>query len=255
MSEGQSPDTSTTDEAQRDPQVVEARRSPWKSGPCAGLLFGLLGGLLAWLIIEAGHPLFALSEEVVTTQMTVPDELQRPVDRNNTMAALAILGGAAAAALAVGEGLCRKSWLASLVGGAACTLVGAAFGCLAGYVGFIGLEHYEPRPDLSDLVKTLRVQGAMLGALGGGVGLGLGIFLARRLAAVIQCLVAGLLAGALAGIAYPMLAAVFLPGVITEVVVPICAKERLLWIAIFTGLVGVTIPGIARKPDPKPPEE
>jgi hypothetical protein len=218
----------------------------------AGLLFGLLGGLLAWLVIEAGHPLFAIPEELLVDRMTIPDALQRPVNRNNTMAALAMLGGAAAVALSVGEGLCRRSWGTALAGGVACAVLGAAFGCLAGYLGFIGLEHYQSRPDLTELAKTLRVQGGMLAALGGGVGLVLGALLARRLVSTIQCLLAGLLAGALAGMAYPMISAALMPGVITEVVVPIFTPERLLWTCLFSGLLGLTVPAIARKRARKP---
>jgi hypothetical protein len=243
------------DESRSDARVKEPAPSPWKGGPLAGLLFGLLGGLLAYLLIQAFHPLFAIPDEVTANMMTVPDELQRPVDRNNAMAALAILGGAAAAALSVGEGLCRRSWLTVLAAGAACTLLGAAVGCLAGYLGFIGLEHYQSRADLTNLVKTLRVQSAMLGALGAGVGLGLGAFAARRFGAAIQGLIAGLLAGGLAGMVYPVICAAFMPGVITEVVVPIWTTERLVWIGLFTGLVGVTIPAIVRKKPPKPRSE
>ena len=95
----------------------------------------------------------------------------------------------------------------------------------------------------------------MLATLGGGVGLGLGALLARRLAAAIQCLVAGLLAGGLAGMAYPMIAAFFMPGVITDPVVPLFGAERLLWIGLFTGLVGLTVAAIARKRDRKPRKE
>jgi hypothetical protein len=215
-------------------------------------LFGLLGGLLAWLAIEASHPLFAIPEELVAGKMNIPDALQRPVNRDNTMSVLAIVGGAAAAALSVGEGLYRGSWRTALAGGAACAVLGAAAGCLAGYLGFTALEHFQPRPDLTELAKTLRVQGTMLATLGGGVGLGLGALLARRLVATMQCLVAGLLAGALAGMAYPMICAAFMPAVITEAVVPIFGANRLLWIGLFTGLVGVTIPAIARKRTRKP---
>ena len=129
MSEEQARDVSTTDETRPHPQVVQAGRTPWKSGPLAGLLFGLLGGLLAWLVIEASHPLFAIPEEEAADQMNIPDTVQRPVNRNNTMAVLAILGGAAAAALSVGEGLCGRSWRTALLGGAACALLGAAAGC------------------------------------------------------------------------------------------------------------------------------
>lgn len=247
-------DASPAGQTRSDAQAAEAAPAPWKSGPLAGLLFGLLGGLVAWLVLHAGHPLFVIPEELVIGKMAIPDELKGPVDRNNSMAVLAILGGATAAALAVGEGLCRRSWKTALAAGAGCALVGAAIGCLAGYLGFIGLEHYQTRQDLTELVKTLRVQSAMLAALGGGVGLGLGALLARRPLAAIQCLVAGLVAGALAGMVYPMTCATLMPGVITEAVVPVFSPERLVWIGLFTGLVGTIIPAIAcgRKRKPRP---
>ncbi len=240
------PPVSDAGEPKTEPQPVEARPGAWKSGPLVGLLFGLLGGLLAWAVIQTAYPFFVLSEEVIGDRMTIPDSIERPIDRNNTLAALAVLGAASAVALSVGEGLCRRSWSTAIVGGAVCAVLVAGVGCLAGYLGFIGLEHYETRADLTELVKTIRVQSGMLAALGGGLGLVLGALLARRVLSAILCLVAGLLAGALAGMAYPMICATLIPEVVTKVVVPIGAQERLLWTCLFAGLMGMAIPANAR---------
>jgi hypothetical protein len=51
-----------------------------------------------------------------------------------------------------------------------------------------------------------------------------------------------------------MITAVFMPGVITGAAAPTFAAVRLIWIGLFTVLVGVTIPAIARKPTRKPRE-
>lgn len=247
------PSASGTDQPQAESQPAVAERTVWKSGPVIGLLFGLLGGLLAWAVVHAAYPFFVVPDEALAGRMTVPDELQRPVDRNNAMAALAVLGAASAVALSAGEGLCRRSLQAALIGGAVCGLIVAAIGCAAGYLGFIGMEYYQSRPDLTELAKTLRVQSAMLGAIGGGVGLVLAVLLARRLLAAILCLVAGILAGAIAGMAYPMICAVLMPNVITEVVIPLRAPERLLWTLLFAGLVGLAVPANARQRTKKQP--
>lgn len=246
MSAGQPSETPKSNEIQPAPWLASTEGTVWSSGPLAGLCSVLSGGLLAWLLVQAVHPVFT-NEEAADAFGALPVKLQWELDRNNSIFVLALLGGFAGVGLAVGEGRCRKSWSTALAAGAACGATGAAFGGLAGYLGLIAFQFYQPRPDLTDLAKTIRVYGVIFAMLGGGVGLAAGIFLGRRFRTAINCLVAGLLAGILAAITYPVIVAILMPGAITKVLIPIGAGERLLWFGLIAGLLGVIIPSVARE--------
>jgi hypothetical protein len=165
---------------------------------------------------------------------------------NNATLFVTILGVIVGGGLAASEAVARRlGWfiLAAVLAGAA---VGALFGFLAGLAGNMAFDLHQPIGSLSPLAKTIRSQTAMLGILGVGIGLSMGLLSGCR-RTVLTCGVGGLLAGVLAGIVYPMLAAVCLPTVATELVVPSHRAGRLLWIGVMTGLLGVAIPGVARQ--------
>jgi hypothetical protein len=90
----------------------------------------------------------------------------------------------------------------------------------------------------------------VLAILGGGVGLGVGTSCGRRLGAAAICLLAGALAGGLSGMVYPFSAGVLLPSMRTEVLIPAEPLNRLLWIGVSSGLLGLIVAGLARKRPP-----
>jgi len=225
--------------------------STWKSSAIGALLFGVLGGLVAWVAIEMFLPMIKIPDEITSKMMSVPEPMVQKINLKREIFTLTVIGGLAGLALAVGEGFSRRCWKSAILGGIACAVLGAAFGALAGYVGHVAYLQLKASRAMSDLVRTMVVHGSMFAIIGGGVGLALGALLVRRVGATIKCFIAGLLAAVLAVVIYTVLSAVFLPNAITDVVIPLKAAERVLWICLATGLLGLVVAAIARPAAPK----
>jgi hypothetical protein len=206
-----------------------------------------LAGLLALLLVQAVHPVFWTTEGVDDVGL-LPANVQWKLDLKNAMFVTALLGGLTAAGLAVSQLADRGSWLAALAAAGSCACLAALFGGLAGGLGHFVFEHYKSSARITDLDKALRFQGALLAMLGGGIGLAAGVAIWRSTRAAVRCLIGGLLAGVLAGIAYPAAVAVLMPSAMTTVLIPLGIGERLLWLGLFTGLVGTIIPTVAATP-------
>lgn len=244
MSDQQSPENAHAQK--QEPRDREERRPQgWRSGPLAGLALSLVGGVLAWLVIQAFHPVFT-NEEAAGDFGVLPPEIEWQLSRDNTMFILAMLSASTATGLVLAEGM-RRRWRNVAFAAAATLVTAVVVGGLAGYLGVIGHRSFKQDPGLSDLERAIRVNIIMLGGIGAAVGIGTGIFFGRRVLPAIECSIAGLLAGVLAGLLYPMVVAVAMPGAITKVLIPIGAGERLLWCGLASGLVGLTIPLVAKK--------
>ena len=90
----------------------------------------------------------------------------------------------------------------------------------------------------------------LLGApVGLGVGLGLGLA-TRRPGDIIKAALGGLAAATLAAVLYPVLVSLVLPEASTDALLPEERVNRLLWLGVLSGLVGVVIP-IAGRPRKK----
>ena len=240
------------------PAAAARRQDGFAAGPLAWLLVALAAGAVAWVLLETFDPVFAVPEHLANLPTPAPVEdlialemASRKAETRNAILFVGILGAAVGGSLAVGEGVARRSGRAVLTAALAATAVAAAFGCLAALAGHAVFDYHRPLQDLSPLAKTIRTQGAMLATLGAGIGLAVGLF-SGSWRTGLTCLAGGLLAGVLAGMVYPMLAAVFLPGVATELVVPLGAVDRLLWIAVIAGLAAAIISSVARR---RPPRE
>jgi hypothetical protein len=232
-------------QVESESEIANHAAMAWRCGPLVALPFLLMAGLATFLIVQAVHPVFWTTEGMDEYGF-LPLDVQWRLDRNNAMLVLGLLGGLAGAAMAVAEGLSRRSWKTALAAGIGCATVGALFGGLAGYVGHRGFEFYKPNAEVTDLTKAICVYGMMLATLGGGVGLGAGAFLARDLRTTLRCILGGLLAGVLASVTYLLVVAMFLPNALTTVLLPLEAGERLLWIGLITSLLALILPAVAR---------
>jgi len=237
-------DPSHLDKTQTETQISEDAVT-WKSGPLVGLCCTLLAGLAAWLIVHAVHPVFATTEGAGKYGF-LPLDVQWRLDRNNSMFVLGLVGGLVSLALAIGEGLARRSASVVLAGGAACVAAGLIAGGLAGFLGHRAFEQVRANAEITDLTKAMLVNCVMFATLGAGVGLGAGFILTKRILVAIKCLVAGMLAGGLASTIYPVFVAALMPAAMTSVLLPLEVGERLLWFGLATGLLGVFIPQVAR---------
>jgi len=177
---------------------------------------------------------------------SLPFDVQWRLDRNNSMFVLGLVGSLVGLALAIGEGLARRSASVMLAGGAACAAAGLIAGGLAGYLGHRTFEQVRANAEITDLTKAILVNGVMFATVGAGVGLGAGLILSKRLLTAIECLIAGLLAGGLASSAYPVIVAALMPAAMTSVLLPLEISERLLWFGLLTGLLGAVVPSVAR---------
>jgi hypothetical protein len=219
------------------------RRTAWMPG--VGL--ALVGGILAWAILEASYPVMTMPRELYRMLGTPPDVVQASLARADKMAmvnpmfALAVVGGILGGALAVSHLGAQPSRIGGLVAALAAVLVGAGFGCLSGFIGYtVHRAGLSAGPD-AELSKTLAMHIAVFSTLGAGVGLGVGAFSVRIWKAAGAGLLAGAAAGLLAGAAFPVLMAIIAPAVDSSDVIP-DGRERLLWIGLPALLLGLAVP-------------
>jgi len=227
----------------------------WKSGPLMGMVLGLSGGAVTWAVLFVCYPVFQISEELANLPTPAPiEDLERAeaamIEANgyNAVFAVGLLGAVVAATMAIGEGIAQGSIVKALIAAAACAFIGALAGCLTGWLGHVVLQACRPVEDLTPLARTIRVQGVMLATVGAGIGLGIGVMLGRRARTTVICPIAGGLAGVFAGMLYPFLTAVLLPNVRTEILIPAQIGNHFLWLGLTTGLLGLTVFGLAKQP-------
>jgi hypothetical protein len=235
------PESLSADETQSVIRAARIKRTAPSRAFWVRLCSAVLGGLVAWALVQSIHPVFE-QKDAEDQYGFLPADVQWEVDRNNAMLVLAMLGGWAAAGVAVGQGLCGRPWLGTVLAGIACAMLGSAAGVLAGYVGLNVFHAIGSSSEVSDLSRAMLVNGVMFVTLGGGVGLGVGAFFERSLRAVVRSIFAGLLAGVMGGFAYPVLVALLLPSALTNVLIPTEAAERLLWFGIASGMLGLVLP-------------
>ena len=119
--------------------------------------------------------------------------------------------------------------------------VGAVGGFAAGLAG--GLVYRGPLGDLADNVK---LQVVMLGLLGLGVGLALGIP-RRHVRKIAAAAIAGALGGLLAAVLYPVATSLLLPSAGTDLLIPAGTGNRVLWLGISSGVLGLVVVGMTRE--------
>ncbi len=114
-------------------------------------------------------------------------------------------------------------------------------GFAAGLTG--GLVYKGP---LGDLAENVKLQVVMLGLLGLGVGLALGIP-RRHFRKIAAAAVPARLGGVLAAVLYPVAASLLLPAAGTDLLIPAGVANRLLWLGISSGVLGLVVVGMTRE--------
>ena len=143
------------------------------------------------------------------------------------------------------DGLRSRSKLLALLTGAASTIVAAGFGCLAGYLGN-AIHRMSLPPALNgELSKSVVLHVAMLLTIGAGAGFSMGALMVGCWKAAASGLLTGAAAGFLAGAAFPVVTALLLPLIVTDMVVP-DDPARMIWIGLALVLFGWTIPAFVR---------
>ncbi len=231
----ENPYPSTVDDQPRLP--VEREFGNWRSGPLQGFILAVIGGSIAWFVIEATSPVFLIPKEYHLEELGPPPEevfahyaAQAKAIRQNAMLDMTWVGAFVAGMLALGESIrrgCIKPALLALP-------IGAVAGCAAGFVGSFARSALNV-DELPSLFETVVLQIAMLGTLGAGIGLALGL----STKSWVKVLVSGLFAGILAGVLYPAAVSVLLPTTATDTLIPNGATNRIVWIWISVGLLGL----------------
>ena len=219
-------------------------KPPWSCSPLAGVVFTLLGGLLAFLLLQQLHPYFS-NEEAANAFGILPAEVQAELDHKNSIFVFSLMGGLFAVGLAVGEAMSRKSILTAILGGVGSAVVGTGCGALTGFLGNMFFKFLSERGGMSELAIVVGVYTSTFAMLGGAVGLSAALFLSRKISVSGNCLLAGILAGISAGLLYPIVAALAIPSADTQVLIPVGSGERLLWCALSSGMIGAFIPAFA----------
>jgi len=258
MSTEQSGDNSNGAETQDEPRPCEAGTGRLAAGPLTGTVFALLGGLAVWGVLQIYYPLVTVPDEIYADIKGPPSkEKVEEIEVAGTKAAICnaictfgLFGAIVGGIMGMGEGIARRCVARVLVAAIVVGLAGVLFGCLAGYLGNLTMQTRRPGGGPPGLVDSLRTHCIILTTLGGGIGIGLGI-LTGRIKTIALCLISGTLAGALAATLFTVSLAAFMPTVRTEEIVPEETAARVLWIALSSGLLGLTISAIAGKPRPK----
>jgi hypothetical protein len=217
--------------------------SPW-----TGLILGLVAGAATFGISRAVHPIYRVGKEFDVPSIGAPTELflanRREQDKVNRKHAMIYVGGLAlliAVALAAVIAAPRHSWLAPL----AAAPLGALGGAGGAYLGSLAEVYVRTNIGQAELNHTIGMQLAVGLPLGLGIGLGVGLA-TRSLAGTLKTALAGLASGALAAALYPVLVSVLLPAAETETVLPVETNSRVMWFAVYSGLLGVIIPVAGR---------
>lgn len=237
-------DDGATGAASQQPRGVEAKSRGRKRALLAALLLALVGGAMTWCVLEYTPPVFTVPQEYEVPNLGAPPEklealrvVQGQVNRANAVLNLGWFGALLAGMLGLGEAIARRSLAPLLVA----IPVGAAGGFAAGLAG--GLVYKGP---LGDLAENVKLQVVMLGLLGLGVGLALGIP-RRHFRKIAAAAIAGALGGVLAAVLYPVAASLLLPAAGTDLLIPAGVANRLLWLGISSGVLGLVVVGMTRE--------
>jgi hypothetical protein len=209
-------------------------------------LTGAVAAIAASLLVEEfGHP-FALSAEATAGIGVVPTPEQaarvtlakRVRDGKNLYVTFALMGGEIGLAFGVVLGLLRRSTRAALLGLAGGAVFGAGLGAAGGFaVGSVS-EFLKSAASLENEHRVIIAHLAGWAITGIGIGMGAALGMGER-RAVVKGLLAGFAGGLIGGGIYVPIAAILMPTVDTDLVIPDSWSAKLVWIAVPAVLMGV----------------
>jgi hypothetical protein len=250
-----SPETNT--QAANPPQQLESPGgggSQPQASTLAMTVAGLVGGVLAWLLIlqfygivqrgavaglEAGPPGGEVGARVIAAT--------RVAEIRNLALAIGLFGMAVGGTLGIVEGFAQR-WahdgakLGVEFGSVAGILLGAALGALGGYSS-AGVGEWLDQTSVSLTYNTILVHGTAWGIAGIGIGLATGIACKNVKAALLGALLCAV-AGILGAVIYSPVAALVFPAFDSDLSVPDGSLNRLAWVLLPAALMGL-LSGVA----------
>jgi hypothetical protein len=220
------------------------------SGPLVLLATGLLGGVLAWQLMQPFDTYFRiprLPEEMRNVNPSYSPEVKARMRQNerhallrNTALGIGLFGLCVGALLGLAEGIARKSagvgMLGLLMGG----IVGLAFGVGGGLAGAFTRFALQDGTELNKTFQTIATHAVIWGVVGTGMGLAATV-VAREPRRMRRAACASVAAGLIAAFLYSPLAAIWFPAFRSELPIPEGYWNRLFFAALASGLMGLAI--------------
>lgn len=206
-------------------------------------LAALAGGVVAWALIDRAATAFEIPAELniqtVDPEVTARQAEARHVrDLRNTSLALAVCGGCLAAAVGLAVGFTRSA-AAAVIGLVAGGVLGAVTGAIGGLADFWLFDWLGDR-QVDDALRTMAAHAAAWICIGAGVGLTVALT-DRRPRSAFGVVVAGMGAGLLAGLLFGPTAAFLFPLAPSDMPIPEGNGNRLYWICLAAGLIGLAV--------------
>lgn len=225
-------------------------------GMCAFLAAGLVGGALAWAVVQHFDEPFP--RPAIASRNPSPEQLAavRRAEFGNVAFVFAVFGAIVSAGFVVTEGIARKRPVFAALGLLVAAGLGGAFGAGAGAAVKIAYEY--PLPDSWDdwirnpnfpfqMVKTMAVHGIGWGIVGLGIGLGLALPTGRA-RVFFRAPFAALIGGMISALVYGFVVALLFKTAQTDLMVPRGTWNRLAWFLVTAGLMGLVVGGLGKSP-------
>jgi len=220
------------------------------AGPILFAVLGVIGGVLAWYVIEKNHPRFAPSPELQAKMANInavlsPEDLQaiRVVAYSNTVFAITMWGLGVGVFAGCADGIARRSAVAPLVGAVVAGILGGLFGALGGMASQVIYE-YGTRAEAElgiGIILAMHATCFVIASVGVGAGIALPLFAPKP---VMECVIKAALGALAAAMIYLPAVAMLMPSANTDRTVPDGSLNRLLWCTIPAMLVGVIVGGV-----------
>jgi hypothetical protein len=233
-----------------------------RGAPIVLLIAGVLGGGLAWMLVQKSEGYFKPAADVMrnTGQAISPEAMKlmeaeklRTDCKNATLAA-GLFGIVVGGMLGVGSGISQRSVRAAGLALLTGALFGGTLAAIGGYLEVVANARLGQDQSLDKTLKAMTVHSIAWMLAGGGIALG--VSLPRwRGGLLIRCVGAGIAAGVIAGLLYSPLAAMLFPTERSEQPLPTGAWNRLFWISLPAGLMGLAIGRASSERSPPQPED
>lgn len=236
---------------QRQPKAAEPNGLALRRPPVGrrwGLVAsGLVGALLAWLLMQQWYPFFVYDMAPTNSASPGPpsDEDLAMLKLNkyrNSIAAAGLAAAVLSVCLAFGKAISSRSAGYGLVGTIGGILLGGGFGMLGGWCAQRSFDS-PTLLYLGDLPRTLAVQVVLWGIAAVGIGLAVSLPSWRR-QTVFRLSLAAVVGGLLTAILYPVVwgvAGIFFPAAEGDQLIPAGGSQRLAWLLAAGTCIGAAL--------------